>query len=253
MAIRWKLKEKNLTNMQDSKYKKSFKLFLKNTNEKSVILKFIEEHIFLDKNKKFLDIGGGDGVLALTLAKNVDSIVIIEPNTYFVKKIKNNRNIEIINDKWENVKLEKKFDFILAAYVVTYFPQNKRKILIKKMFQKLNKDGKLLILSIDAKRGSGRKIHTYFYKLMDVKHKSSDEKLKRIINNYKAKRIIFKTKVRAKNTIEMLDILSFDFLKSPEAFKQHKHRLEQFLVKHKTKNGKISLNMVHNAYIITKK
>ncbi len=47
--------------MNDSIYKKSFELFLRRTDEKSVIEKFIINNIKLNKKTKFLDIGAGDG------------------------------------------------------------------------------------------------------------------------------------------------------------------------------------------------
>lgn len=239
--------------MQDIKYKKSFNLFLKNTEEKKVILNFIKKHIKLNNDVNFLDIGGGDGTLALAMANKVRSALIIEPNYFFVKKIKKSKNIKIINDKWENLNLKKKFDFILAAYVVTYFPQEKRKLLIKKMYQILNHGGKIIILSVDAKKGSWRKIHTFFYELMGIKHKSSDEKLKKLMKNYCAKLETFKTRVAAKNISEMLNILEFDFLKYPDKFIKYKKNLEQFLSKHQNKDGGVALEILHNAYIITKK
>lgn len=239
--------------MQDIKYKKSFNLFLKNTNEKKVILQFINKNIKLNNNITFLDIGGGDGTLALAIANKVKNTLIIEPNYFFVKKIKKNQNIKVINAKWENVNLEKKFDFILAAYVVTYFPELKRKMLIKKMYRALNTGGKIVILSVDAKKGSWRKIHTFFYKLMGRKHKSSDEKLKKLMKDYCAKSETFKTRVAAKNISEMLNILEFDFLKYPNEFTKYKKNLEQFLSKHQNKDKGIALEILHNAYIITKK
>lgn len=239
--------------MRENLYKKSFNLFLKNTDEKSVILKFIKKNIRLNNRVSFLDIGGGDGTLAISLAKEVKATLIIEPNTFFVKKIKKNKNIEVINNKWENVRLEKKFDFILAAYVVTYFPKDKRKDMIKKMYKKLNHGGKIMILSIDAKKGSWRKIHTFFYQLMSIKHISSDEELKKIVEKYQVKAMNFKTHVQAKNIAEMLDILYFDFLKYPNEFKKYKKELGQFLLKYNNTDSNIHLEMMHNAYIITKK
>ncbi|MDD4477357.1 MAG: methyltransferase domain-containing protein [Patescibacteria group bacterium] len=238
--------------MQDISYEKSFNLFLKNTNEKTIILKFINKNVKLDKKNSFLDIGGGDGTLASVIAYKVKDATIIEPNYFFVKKIKKIKNINVINDRWENVDLKKKFDFILAAYVVTYFSETKRKLLIKKMYKALNVGGKIIILSVDSEKGSWRKIHTFFYKLMNHKHKSSDKKLKKIVKNYCTKTKTFKTYVVTKNIFKMLSILEFDFLKYPNEFKKYKKNLAQFLSKYQNKDSSITLEMVHNAHIIIK-
>lgn len=113
--------------------------------------------------------------------------------------------------------------------------------------------GRILILSVDAKEGSWRKIHTYFYKLMDCVHNSSDDTLKQIAREYKAVSKSFKTYVVAKDTNEMIDILGFDFYKYPEDFLKFSGHLIKFLKKYSDKNGKVTLEMVHNAYIIAKK
>ncbi|MEK7202869.1 MAG: class I SAM-dependent methyltransferase [Patescibacteria group bacterium] len=238
--------------MHDTVYKKSFELFLKRTNEKSVIRRFIQENILLRKDTDFLDVGGGSGSLASLISKKVRTTLVVEPNKKFYRQLVKQKKITALNAKWENVCLNGDFDFILAAYVVTYFPQTKRRQLIKKMYDLLRPGGSLLILSVDAKRGSWRKIHTHFYKLMGHAHKSSNDTLKQIARSYKAVSKSFKTSVVAKDTSEMMNILSFDFSKYPKDFSKFSEHLKIFLKKYSDRDGKVILEMVHNAHIITK-
>ena len=79
--------------MIDAVYKQSFSLFLKNTDEKTVIKKFIEQNIPLNKEVNFLDIGGGDGSLAKEISKKVKRTVLIEPNKFFCEKLFNNKKL----------------------------------------------------------------------------------------------------------------------------------------------------------------
>lgn len=239
--------------MNDSIYKKSFKLFLRRTDEKSVIEKFIINNIKLNKKTNFLDIGAGDGSLASIISKKVKSTLVIEPNQSFYKLLLKQKKIRVLNKTWEEVHLNESFDFILAAYVVTYFPRTKRKQLIKKMYNMLNPGGNVLILSVDAKKGSWRKIHTYFYKLINHVHYSSDNELRQIMREYGVFSKSFKTRVTAKNSDEMLEILGFDFYKYPAGFSKFSNRLRKFMKKYSDVNGRVALEMVHNAYIITKK
>lgn len=239
--------------MNDSLYKKSFKLFLKRTDEKSVVEKFIIDNIKLNKKTNFLDIGAGDGSLASIISKKVKSTLVIEPNQSFYKLLLKQKRIRVLNKTWEEVNLDESFDFILAAYVVTYFPKTKRKQLIKKMYNMLNPGGNILILSVDAKKGSWRKIHTYFYKLISHAHHSSDNELRQIMREYGTALKSFKTRVISKNSDEMLEILGFDFYKYPVDFSRFSTHLKKFMKKYSDVNGKITLEMVHNAYIITKK
>lgn len=248
-----KIKGKNLTKMSDIIYKKSFELFLKRTDEKSVIGKFINDNIKLNKKMSFLDIGAGDGSLASIISKKVKSTLIVEPNKDFYRRLLKQKEIKILNKKWEDVCLSNSFDLILAAYVVTYFPKNERKQLVKKMYDLLRPGGNILILSVDAKKGSWRKIHTYFYKLIKHIHRSSDDALRHIMKEYKAVPKSFKTRVVSKNADEMLKILGFDFHKYPIDFLKFSNHLKKFMEKYSNTNGKITLEIEHNAYIITKK
>lgn len=238
--------------MKSTFYKKSFELFLKRTNEKKVINDFIEANIPLHKRSKFLDIGGGNGVLAKMISRKVGSVVIVEPNGFFLHDIKCDGRLKTINAKWENVRLGDIYDFILVAYVITYFPKDKRKKLIDKIYNYLAPGGKALILSVDAKKGSWRKIHTYFYKLIGHKHHSSDDEMKKVAKKYNAKKKVFKTQVVSRNNEEMLKILNFDFGKHPKEYEKFSQRLRQFLHKYTDEKGRVVLEMVHNAYIISK-
>lgn len=239
--------------MNDLAYKKSFGLFLRRTDEKSIINQFILDNIPIHKDTDFLDIGGGEGSLASVIAKKVRTTLVIEPNKDFYKQLLERKHIKILNKKWEDVRLNNTFDFILAAYVTTYFKKAKRRQLIKKMYDSLRPGGHILILSIDARKGSWRKIHTYFYELMGHVHKSSDDSMKEIAQEYKATFKSFKTHVVAKSTDEMLEILSFDFHRYPRYFSKFTEQLRKFLKKYSNDDSKITLEMVHNAYIITKK
>lgn len=239
--------------MNDTAYKESFKLFLKSTDEKSVIKQFVHENIPIRRSMKFLDIGGGDGSLTAVISRRVRSTLFIEPNRKLLQLLPKQKGTSLINAKWEDVKLHDTFDFILAAYVVTYFPRAKRKSLIKKMYRSLRPGGHILILSVDAKKGSWREIHTFFYKLMGRVHKSSDDTVKEIAQEYGAISKTFRTRVAANDADEMLKILNFDFHRYPGYVTRYRKDLKKFLKDRTAKNKKVALEMVHNAYIITKK
>ena len=237
--------------MKHVEYKKSFGLFLKRTNEKDIIKRFIEKRIPFHKKMNFLDIGGGNGTLARAICKKVASVLVVEPNRDFCKQF-NGSKIRVINSKWEKARINDSYDFILAAYVVTYFPQKLRRQLIEKIYKHLKKGGFALILSIDARKGSWRRIHTYFYKLIGFVHYSSDDELKKIIKKYKPIKYTFKTRVVARNAEEMLNILGFDFHKYPAEFNNFSEYLKQFMRKYIDNKGQVILEMIHNAYIINK-
>lgn len=219
----------------------------------TVIGKFIMNNIKLNKKMNFLEIGAGDGSLTSIISKKVKSTFVVEPNRNFYKLLLVQKRIKVANKIWEKVHLNESFDFILAAYVITYFPRTKREQLIKKMYNMLNPDGNILILSIDAKKGSWRKIHIYFNKLINHVHYSSDNELRQMMREYGVVSKSFKTRVVAKDPDEMMEILGFDFYKYPVDFSKFATHLKKFMKKYSDANKKVTLEMVHNAYIITKK
>lgn len=239
-------------NRQNQKiYKNSFSLFLKSTNEKKVILEFVKKNISLGKVKDVLDIGGGNGALALPLALLKKNVTVVEPNKQLAGKL-NSRRIKYVNKTWENYKSSKKFDLVVAAYVVTYFKKKDLPKLIDKMYELVLPGGCLIIFTIDPKRGSWRGIHTYFYQLLGIEHKSSTYLLKSYLSKYKhvCSRSI-KTLVKTKNISEMLKILAFDFYQYEPNFTKYKIELEKYLKKHLVGKSVI-LKMVHEVFIIKK-
>lgn len=238
--------------MKQILYKKSFNLFLKRTDEKKVIYNFINTNIHLHGKIRFLDIGGGDGTLSRMISDKVDSVVIIEPNKFIFRNSKRGNKLKIINSKWEELYLNDTYDFILAAYVVTYFPEKSRKQLIEKMYNNLAPGGTILILSVDARRGSWRKIHSFFYRLIGHKHYSSDDEIRKIIKKYNVVNKMFKTRVVAKDSKEMLKILNFDFGRYPEEYKKFSEELQEFMCRYTDESGRVILEVFHNAYFISK-
>jgi cyclopropane fatty-acyl-phospholipid synthase-like methyltransferase len=210
--------------MCDEIYKQSFELFLSHTNEKEVVKKILERRIDLKSVNSFLDIGGGNGSFAHILGKQIKNVLIIEPNKKFNKDLRK-RGFRCICSKWEDVHLEEKFDLILAAYVVTYFPSNMTSSLINKMIRCLNKNGKLVLLAVDEKEGSWRETHSYFYDLINLKRKSTTAKLKKIMTLLDARQEKFTTKIYADNVNQMLEIITFDFYKYGDRFKNNKGNL----------------------------
>lgn len=107
--------------------------------------------------------------------------------------------------------------------------------------------------SVDSKKGSWRKIHTYFYKLIGIVHESSDSLLNSVLKKYNFSSKSFITHIYAKDNEEMLKILTFDFHKYPEYFIKYYKKLIAFLKKNTYEDNKVTLEMAHNAYIIYKK
>ena len=237
--------------MDDKIYKKTFDLILKNTNEKEVIIRNIKKEVKLNDKTKFLDIGGGNGSLAIPISQMVGKTVVVEPNKHFVRELSGKKNIKYINKKWEDADIGEKFNFILAAYVVTHFSSRKVEPLIVKMLDNLEDGGKMIILAVDERLGSWRGVHSYFYKRIGENKKSSTVNLKSILKKHKAKKVNFETKVKARDMDEMLEILTFDFGRYGNKFYDNADYIKKYLNKNRVSEY-IELEMSHQMFIVSK-
>lgn len=253
MGVRCNFAEKSSIDLPMNKtvsYEQSFKAFVRKTSEKREILSLLTKEISLGKKVHFLDIGGGNGALTLPLSKKVGRTLVVEPNPSFAQHF-SLKGIPCINERWETARIREKFDFVLAAYVVTHFPKTKIRGLVGKMMNCLRPNGKLVMIAVDEKAGSWRQIHTYFYKLIGLQRKSSTQELKKIAKTLRAKKIKITTAVRANNEEKMLRVLSFDFGKYGNKFEQHKEKLKSYLRRKRDNNG-IMLNIMHWIFIVAK-
>lgn len=159
---------------QDSSYTKrgSFPIFLTQTNEKEVTLKYIltkldKKYSFKDYKKfTFTDLGAGEGTLTFPLIqffqkKTSLETYCIEPSTLidFLKE-KCGSNAHYIKKGMEEIKLPKS-DFILLSHAIQYLKNRKR--FAGRIEQALNPNGKMLVVGTNPK--------------------SDDLKFKRIINS----------------------------------------------------------------------
>ena len=127
-------------------YKSSFENFLKHTNEKKILIKFLSNYIKKLKVKSLLDIGAGNGSMAIPLSKMVNSYLAIERNKSFIKKLKLEL-IEVVEEEFPKgpIKLDKRFDLVLCSYVIPHDRDFKK--FITKAWRYVRPKGYLLIIT----------------------------------------------------------------------------------------------------------
>lgn len=232
-------------------YAKPFRLFLSRTNEKDVLVFQILKCCRISKTSRILDIGAGDGSLAVKLRPYVQRYVAVEPNPLLAKRLRS-MDVEIVNSSWQNASVDGLFDLILAVHVLTYFPKNQFFTLIEKMRNKLAPGGRLVILSVDQNRGSWRAIHTFLYELLGIKKRHTSELLIKKLKRHSIAFRRFNTDVRAATIPEMIKILEFDFQDYPARFKRSVSILARHLKKYQ-RGGAVTLSIVHQMMVIDNK
>lgn len=132
---------------------KSFENYLKWSNEKDII--FSEIRKYLNSSfKTMLDIGAGDGSLTKIFSPLFQKVVVIEPAEKFIPELKKNLNnytADIINDKFENIVFNEKFDFILLCHSAYYLNNFKKEL--GRIKEILADKGLLVIVNIATKGG----------------------------------------------------------------------------------------------------
>lgn len=119
--------------------------------EAPVVRELLKETGKLNR-KNILDIGCGPGIYTKMLHKAGASIVALDSSEYMLNATKDfcvdvdgnlPANIEFIRSRFEDVDLEKrKFDVILATFMLSYFEDLKEAF--KKMADHLGKNGKII-------------------------------------------------------------------------------------------------------------
>ena len=114
------MKEHRLT----EEYTKAFRAFLDHTTEKQDLFAALKRRIEVAGAQSLLDIGAGNGDLAIPLSELVTTYLAIEPKPDFAAKLMAN-GIKVINSAFP-CDFGGTFDAVLASHVIPW-ETNERK------------------------------------------------------------------------------------------------------------------------------
>lgn len=102
--------------MSHDRYKNAFETFISHTDEKEVLCREILNEVKKYNIASLLDIGAGNGDLALPLSQGVEHYVAIEPKQSFVQRLREH-DIDVIQN-WFPCWTDEKFDMILSSHSI---------------------------------------------------------------------------------------------------------------------------------------
>ncbi len=224
----------------EKEYKNDFEKFLVHTNEKQVLLEEITKDIQKHNVQSLLDIGAGNGLLAIPLSQGVHRYLAIEPKESFVEKLRSN-NLDVIQSNFP-VSISEKFDMVLSSHSI-YYDREKFEPFIRKAFELLNPKGVFLLVTYRGQEDDWNELLDFLgQNEMDYNRVGFNS----IIELLSTLGIVTMRKVTTKvitdNFDDMIQALSFVFSNGkPEKkniFLNYQTKLEKvFNSKYKTENG----------------
>ncbi|RLE38948.1 hypothetical protein DRJ17_02520 [Candidatus Woesearchaeota archaeon] len=117
-------------------------IFLGANDKYNYIYKYIKKHI---KNKTVLEIGCATGhILNIFKLKGFD-VLGVEPSEKLAEFAKINYNVNVVNDMFENVKINKSYDLVLCLHTLEHVI-NPRRFLLK--INKLMSNNSILFIEV---------------------------------------------------------------------------------------------------------
>lgn len=152
-------------------------------NEEKKILPEIIKNLNLNKKDKLIDIGCGSGNITMHISKKVNTVTAVDfPKILDALKArsikKNIRNINYIPGNFLNLKIQKKFNKILAYSVIHYMRDiNQLKVLIRKILKITLPSGKILLGEVPNISMKKRFLNSKIGKKIDQRFKVDVERL----------------------------------------------------------------------------
>lgn len=221
-------------------YVRSFEKFLKHTDEKKVFLKEFDKYLATHKPRSLLDVGAGNGTLAVPIASKVEKYLAVEHNPKYAARLRR-EGLTVIEAPYP-VAVKGQFDLVLMSHVISYEMENHIP-LISNAWRSVAKHGHLLIvthrgLSDDWSElldviGMGKldKYEPIYEEIMAALYKRGEVNVKRII-----------TTLEAANIPDMIEAMAFVAAAGNEElfdrFMNAQGPMEKLLEsKYKTKSG----------------
>ena len=184
------------------------KTWLSSSRYLASLIKFLNKKIRFNNQTTILDIGCGRGKLIGALS-NKYHLKNLPIGIDIVKHKITDKKIKFINTSAVNYlkKTKLKFDLILFKQSIHFFKLSEIKTLIFNAQRILNKDGKIIILSLDTKRNEWPKFKSFRLKLS--KSLKKDEKIislvKSILKEFKISNFNFRVILMKSIYIKMLN------------------------------------------------
>jgi len=197
-----------------------YEKFLGGTNEKDLLVSKIASFVEGKPHESCLEIGLGiSPYFASKLSKYFKRYAIVEK-----RLIKENipKPIELINEDWEDLKINEKFDVIIASHVIYYFKDKKKAV--EKMFSCLKKDGRIFFV-VNGKESDYGPLKSAFSEMVKEKYKFTYDELMTLLKNKKIREYTLPSSVYFSTYEDLFETLRISFDNYPNEYQRLKDKI----------------------------
>ena len=163
-----------------------YKKFIESTNEKDLLVSKVSDLLEGKPKNSCLEIGLGiSPYFAEKLSKLFKKYLIVERRLF---KEKLPQGVELIQEDWENIRLNEKFDLIIASHVIYYFKDQKKAI--EKMFDSLTENGRIFFV-VNGKSSDYGPLKYAFAKMIDSEYEFTYDNLISLLEGRKIREYTF--------------------------------------------------------------
>ena len=205
--------------------------FIQSTNEKELIISKILDILRGKFYNSCLEIGSGTSpYFAQQLSKNFGKYVIIE------KQFVNEQlpsGVVLINNNWEKIDLDEKYDIIIASHTISYFKD--KKSAIDKIFATLTDHGRAIFV-VNGKEADYGPLKLVFCKMINSPCIFTYDVLLEALQGKEMKEYVLLSEIQFSTFEELFDVLRLVFDNYPIEYKRFKAKVVDYLQQNITNN-----------------
>jgi SAM-dependent methyltransferase len=201
-----------------------YKNLISHSNEKDLLVNKIKDLLRGKIHDSCLEIGlGVYAYFAENLSPLFNRYVIVEKRSIETSVPK---GVQLINSDWENIKVEGRFDVILASHVVYYF--RAAETAVEKMFDALKEGGRIYFV-VNGKESDYGPIKLAFAEMIGIPYVFTYDTLHKVLQGKKIREYTTQASLSFSSYEDLYETLRLSFDLYPKEYEEQKDKVLNWL------------------------